>query len=438
MNFQSLFKQTFTSASQRSRFVATFTTVCALVYHIGVFILFGFLKIYPLFFYNIVSIAVFSFIIPSIPKAKDYVFLYTIAGAEVITHQLLGEIFLGSKTDFHFLILLIGVLPFLIFKDDFKKSVPFTLVTSILFIVLENIRFLGVRDIPEFVSVCFRIINVSFSILVIISVILIYVFIVFGVEKQLKCQNDNLESEIRLAAFIQQNFYKHENLAIKGWDLAYFSRPMAGVSGDLYDFYEGKKGVEGIGIFDVSGHGISSGLVTMLVKNIIQQEFFRNKNDELWEIVNRINERVITEKGKIQNYLTGILIRLKENQLEVVNAGHPYPIIYRKSNYTCEFLNKEKFTSGGAIGIDGFPAYYYSQFVDLNPGDEIILYTDGISDVENIKHEQFGADQFQNVIKDVAELSVNEQMKSISHRLKEFRNGTEVKDDMTVIILKKL
>ena len=271
----------------------------------------------------------------------------------------------------------------------------------------------------------------------IVIVLFIYIYVVHNIEGELKKHNDNLENEIRLAAFIQQNFYKHDNLGFKNWDLAYYSRPLAGVSGDLYDFYETKNGTEGIGIFDVSGHGISSGLVTMLVKNIIQQEFSQQEDNELWEIVNTINDRVIAEKGKIQNYLTGILIRIKGNKMEIVNAGHPYPIIYRKESGKCTIFDKSSEFAGGAIGIAGFPAFFYSQFVDFDAGDEIILFTDGISDAVNKAGKRFIAERLPEVIEQNASEPTGEQLRLVTHSLKDFIEGQEINDDMTLIIVKR-
>ena len=62
------------------------------------------------------------------------------------------------------------------------------------------------------------------------------------------------------------------NPALKNYEIAYYNKAMAGVSGDFYDFYYNNTSLEGFGIFDVSGHGLASGLVTMLAKNIIEEE----------------------------------------------------------------------------------------------------------------------------------------------------------------------
>ena len=187
--------------------------------------------------------------------------------------------------------------------------------------------------------------NITITVFIIIFVVLIYTRVVFWIESYLKTHSDALENEIKMAAIIQQNFFRQEIDNIKKYEVAYFSRPMVGVSGDLYDFYKTGEKLDGLGVFDVSGHGISSGIVTMLVKNIIHQEFYNQKDADLWEIVNEINDRVIEEKGDIQNYLTGVLVRLYEDKFELVDAGHPAPILYirkRLENVTLFSLGKKQ------------------------------------------------------------------------------------------------
>lgn len=425
------------SAHDRATFVAFFACFFAFLYHAAAFIFFGILKVHTLFISNIFSISLFLGLCILIPRAKSYVLMYTVASIEVIYHQILAEYILGSYTNFHYFIFLMGLLPFLVFEDNFKYSIPFTIITTAIFLAMCAINFKSRFIISPDLLLAIRMVNTFIGFLMIVIIIFVYIFVVYKFEEELKRHNGNLETEIRLAAFIQQNFYRHDNIGFKDWDLFYYSRPLAGVSGDLYDFYETKNGTEGLGIFDVSGHGISSGLVTMLVKNIIQQEFSAQEDNELWEIVNTINERVISEKGKVQNYLTGILIRIKKNTLEIVNAGHPYPIVYRRASQKCMVLEKASEFAGGTIGIAGFPTFFYSQYVDFEDGDEIILFTDGISDVTNKEGNRFVATKLPQVIEENSDESAKEQIRLLTKALKEFREGSEITDDMTVIILKR-
>ena len=243
--------------------------------------------------------------------------------------------------------------------------------------------------------------------------------------------------EIELASFVQQSFFKIDTEIIDNWDLQYFSRPMAGVSGDMYMAFNPGNKLDGIGIFDVSGHGIASGLVTMLVKNIIEQEFYRGLEKPLDEVMHLINNRIIKEKGNIENYLTGMLIRNKGDYMELVNAGHPKALFYNSSTQKLKFIENENVNQFGTIGIDGFPVTFETIRFEMNSGDDIILYTDGITEAEDKNKNPFGVDGIIDMFHKYKDKSVYEQVMAIREELSAFTGSDQFNDDITYIILKK-
>ena len=425
-----------TSSYERAKLVSLFVTLASLLYHTTICIVFYFINVKQMFFYNFVSISVFLFILFLVPRIKSYILPYMLAFAEVLVHQILADYFLGSYSSFHSFILLLGLLPFIIFENKKRYALPVTILSSLIYIYFSCRNIEAHADVSSGIIFAIRCINISITVFIIIFVILIYTRIVYKIEYYLQRHNETLENEIKMAAVIQQNFFKQEVENIKKYEVAYFSRPMVGVSGDLYDFYKNGEKLDGLGIFDVSGHGISSGLVTMLVKNIIHQEFYKQQELELWEIVNNINDRVIEEKGDIQNYLTGILIRLYENKFELVDAGHPAPILYKKKTGECSFVELSK-KSVGVIGIADFPVFYESIFYDFEDGDELILYSDGVIDIKNDKDEYFGKERLLDAVKVNIEKSAAEQVGFIANNIYSFCASREQTDDITIIVLKK-
>lgn len=425
-------------AEDKAKIVATFCTACALTYHIFIFFVFIYLKVLPMVIYNVFSIILFSVILSRIKKTDKYVILYTHCAVEVIPHQILADYFLGTFSNFHFFILLMGLIPFLVFKDKTKTLIPFALITSITFIVMENLNLEPrYETVTLQVQTILRIINVTLSVCIIFFMILIFTYIVANYERNLKETNSALANEIKLAAIIQQSFFKQDLSDIKNLEISCYNKAMAGVSGDVYDFYKTENKLDGFGLFDISGHGISSGLVTMLVKNIINKEFYEHKDLELWEIMNSINDHVISEKGNIQNYLTGILVRFNsDDEIELVSAGHPMPIIYRHKTRKCELL-KQNPKSVGAIGLEGLPVFYNSIFEKLNKNDEIILYSDGIIDTLNEENQDFGIENFMKAIETCAEKTTDKQTQFIARTIETFRGNKKQTDDLTFIILKK-
>ena len=237
---------------------------------------------------------------------------------------------------------------------------------------------------------------------------------------------------------VQQSFFKHNETIYDDWSIAYYNKPMAGVSGDFLDIYSKGNLLDGIGIFDVSGHGIASGLVTMLVKNIIFQEFYNGKDDKLKSIIDRINIRYIKEKGNIENYLTGILARISGSKIEFINAGHSMPIFYNAKDDKADFVKSEDSSMAfGAIGLPDIPTNFISHSITMSQGDELIFFTDGATEASNGNGEDFGKERLLKSIFRNADRPLTTQVNCIVSDILTFIGNEPQKDDITIIILKK-
>ena len=243
--------------------------------------------------------------------------------------------------------------------------------------------------------------------------------------------------EIELAGSVQKSFYSVDTSEIKNWDVKIAFKPMAGVSGDLYILFISEGQLDGIGIFDISGHGIASGLVTMLVKNIIEQEFYKGKKLPLNEVMTKINDRIILEKGNIENYLTGLLIRFNKNDMELVNAGHPKALLYDSEKNSISFVENEGVNQYGSIGIADFPINFETVKFKMKKDDELVLYTDGITECTNSEKKYFGSQGVIDVFKTNISFDIERQVNALTERLAEYSGSNNFDDDITYIILKK-
>ena len=255
-----------------------------------------------------------------------------------------------------------------------------------------------------------------------------------------KVQNNHIQSmerEIELAAFVQESFSKRKMPELKDFDIAYYSKAMAGVSGDMYDFYTDDDVLEGAGIFDVSGHGIASGLVTMLVRNIFQQEFHQNETSPLYEVMEIIDKRIRVEKRNIENYLTGILLRMKGNTIEIVNAGHPCPIIYKKKTGECSYFDEKREFSSTVIGLSPIEPFFQETSFEMESGDEIILFTDGIKEAMNALHNEYGSSRLLVSVRNAVQRDFKGQIPSVLADIGHFTENAAQSDDITIVIIRK-
>ena len=264
-------------------------------------------------------------------------------------------------------------------------------------------------------------------------------------ESDLVAQKNILASENKMASLIQKSFFTHEVSSFKGWDIACSCIPMAGVSADLYDLYPKKDSkkheISGLGIFDSSGHGIASGIITLLAKNIFTQEFYENEKNTLVDLMEKVNVRFNVEKGEVDTYMTGIFLRMKgvdskgNGLIEFVNAGHQSPVIYKKSDGSFTMVENSTLAVG-AIGLSSIDPYYDSINLIMEKGDELILYTDGVINCCAPGGRRLGHQGFINILASNINKNADEQISDIISGIASFKGMEPSKDDMTIILLR--
>ena len=151
---------------------------------------------------------------------------------------------------------------------------------------------------------------------------------------ELKLAQNEAKRDMRMAINVQTSFLPAAPPQSDEWEIAYLFKPMVGVSGDFYDFYIMNDKLAGLGIFDVSGHGIASALVTMIAKSVIYSCFVDGYKDDLSDVINNANDRLQSEIGNVGNFITGIILRFNDNMVEYVNAGHN-DIYLKKNDAVC-------------------------------------------------------------------------------------------------------
>lgn len=261
--------------------------------------------------------------------------------------------------------------------------------------------------------------------------------------EELERRQAEAERDMDLAVHVQKSFYPGIP-NFKGWDMAVTFKPLSGVSGDLYDFYVLDGKLQGFGVFDVSGHGISSGLVTMLVKNTIFHSFRSTLKLPLDKSAKIINDQVIQVKGDIENYLTGCLFRLDEknaSELEFVNAGAPYPIYKKAGNEKSEpVLPDESKPQYGMIGVRDMDVEFQTIRKTMQAGDVMVIYTDGVTETENAAGEAFGKEGVQKFLDslETENLSAQTIADSLLLEVKTFAGvNNPLGDDITILVLKR-
>ncbi len=243
---------------------------------------------------------------------------------------------------------------------------------------------------------------------------------------------ERLNRELEIAREVQQHLFPQHCPSIPGLDYGGLCRPAREVGGDYYDFLELPEGKLGVAIGDVAGKGIGAALMMASLEAALRGQAAVVGN--LTELVGRVNKLVFGASAA-NRYATFFYAEYepRDRQLSYLNAGHNPPMIVRCFNGESRLFRLE--ASGPPVGLLLNSGYEQSVFA-LEPGDIVVLFTDGISESMNSEEEEWGEDRLIEVAKSCDGLPAVEIMNRIMEAAQAFAAGAPQHDDMTVVALR--
>ncbi len=246
-----------------------------------------------------------------------------------------------------------------------------------------------------------------------------------------RINRERMERELELATEIQQRFQPEGPPTVEGYDFQGISFSCYEIGGDYYDFIPRHDGTMLVALGDVSGKGTSASLLMSSLHAAIHgQVAARTPLDQLVTAVNVY----LANNTPANRFITLFAAELDPatGQLTFINAGHNPPLIGRADG-TLELL-----ASGGLpLGLMDF-AEYETGHAQLNSGDVLFIYSDGVSEANNLNEDEFGMDRLQNVISSNVARSASGIRDKVEAALSEFTGTADPNDDITLVIVKKL
>lgn len=246
------------------------------------------------------------------------------------------------------------------------------------------------------------------------------------------------EIEMDLAHDIQRALFPLTSPITDDWDIAFKSKPKSGVSGDFYDFYCTDKSLKGLSLFDVSGHGVSSALITILAKPVIFKNFNNLKNEHPGRILKASHMELLEQLEEVNSYITGILMRINKSSIEYVNAGHP-DILHK--NYSTgnvrAITDKNGEFKGGPLGIGSIKLKYNTIKFSVQKNDFIVIYSGGLTECRNNRGLAFGFGRLMESMSRIEETDSSAILKEILSDFNTFRGDEPEGDDYTIIVARK-
>jgi sigma-B regulation protein RsbU (phosphoserine phosphatase) len=240
-----------------------------------------------------------------------------------------------------------------------------------------------------------------------------------------------MRRDLNQAADIQTGMLPDKAPKIYGADLAGFNAACRTVGGDYYDFFTYPDGSVALALGDVSGKGMPASLMMMALQARVQ--VLAEDPSDLGAFMMRLNKATCA-KCPSNRFITFFFCALNAatGDMRFANAGHNPPILMRASG------EAQMLEGGGPVlGILAV-APYSEQREHLEPGDMLVIYSDGVTEATNHEYEEFGEDKLIEVLRKHRDEPATKIVEAVTKALTEFAAGAPQADDITLVVAKRL
>jgi|GEM_PF-995630 len=254
---------------------------------------------------------------------------------------------------------------------------------------------------------------------------------------QLQDENHRMGAELAITRHLQDMLLPKKaeyKSADSNMDITSFIAPATEVGGDYYDILPHENGVT-IGVGDVTGHGLESGMIMLMVQMAIRT-LIRHKITDLRTILNVVNIALlenIQRMGTDKN-LSLLLLDFQDNTVNFAGQ-HEEVLIVRENG---EIEREDTIDLGFTIGLEtNISQYMHERVVDLKQGEGVVIYTDGITEAFNPEKEQYGLDRLCDVITKHWQGHSSEMIQTkIIEDVYNYIGDVPIADDITLLVIK--
>jgi serine phosphatase RsbU (regulator of sigma subunit) len=251
-------------------------------------------------------------------------------------------------------------------------------------------------------------------------------------EAELKNQLEQVNHDLDIARSIQQDLLPDQSPTLENFEVAGWNEPANQTGGDYFDWQSLPDGRLAISLGDATGHGIGPALVSALCRAYARASLV--VEDKHHEVLERLN-RLLADDLAANRFVTFALVILdpEKSEVEVLSAGHGPILCYKHATHEIENLEAQGIPLGMIAGV----SYEKALVRRLAPDDMIVLVTDGFYEWENAKGEEFGLRRLESEILQAHDCNAEEVISRLRFSVAEFCGGTEQKDDLTAVVLKR-
>ena len=249
-------------------------------------------------------------------------------------------------------------------------------------------------------------------------------------------EKGRMERELQVAREVQASLLPRETPQVSGWEFAARWQPAREMAGDYYDFIPLDGGQLGLVIADVSDKGMPAALFMTLTRSIVRASVGHAPSPA--DGITHANRLICADSTRgMFVTLFYALLNPATGEITYVNAGHNPPLLCKQSDRAEQHQLTQLVRTGMALGVvEDTP--FEQRTLRLNPGDFILLYTDGVTDATDAHLQDFGVERLQRVILEHRYTPAADVVAALEQAIGDFAGSTAPFDDMAIVVIKCL
>jgi sigma-B regulation protein RsbU (phosphoserine phosphatase) len=252
-------------------------------------------------------------------------------------------------------------------------------------------------------------------------------------KEQALLKNARVMRDMEIAQQIQLSFLPESPPELPGIEMGGRCISAAHVGGDYYDFFLRDEQTIDLLIADVSGHSVGAALVMSEVRTLLRAQV--NSAHNTSTILQSLNNQLYDDLTRAELFITMFYAKYNTGtgRLSYANAGHNHPMICRPGQSACIELDAEGLILGVKRSI-----VFEEQTMELQKGDVLLFYTDGLTEATNPEGDMFENGRVCSQLASVSHLPVTEMIDSFYQAVTDFTGSTTLQDDISIVVLKIL
>jgi sigma-B regulation protein RsbU (phosphoserine phosphatase) len=248
--------------------------------------------------------------------------------------------------------------------------------------------------------------------------------------EQVLLENTSILKEMEIAKQIQLSLLPPAPPELAGIDCAGRCVPATHIGGDYYDIFVNGDHLNMV-MADVSGHSVGAALLMVETRSVLRAQLESLQNPA--EVVSALNELLHDDLSRAELFITMTYLSydMKCGRLCYTNAGHPPSLLYRPSSAAFLELDAEGLILGVQKGVS-----FEEPSLQIESGDLLFLYTDGIIEAEGAAGELFGTKRLRELLASQYRLTAAQVIASVLATVGEFSGASSFKDDISMLVLK--